>query len=466
MSTPETRFSASARPGLTPFWRRLPRFFLYPFQLGTMLRIGGYSLFSGLILWFLMLQAAPAQLFLGGARAQAGGSEGLGDLPIIQVGVPLMLLQAILWLALLKYAFAVLEHTAAGYLTEPGAQGGPIRPIETGLVFKQFLLYAITGLLIGFAAVPFGLAGVVIGSLLAGLALPAAVMILTVTRSLSEAVNPLRLAGLIRTVGSPYLALWFFLLSLSEGEQWLQGVLLDRLGFALVLPMLNFVAFYFIVIMFHMMGYVLYQYHEALGLRPAIGFDRAEARPGAAGDPLIMRLNALMAEGDAEPALDLLEEALRTRWQDNDLHERYQKLLTATGKKAAALRHGREFITKLVNEKRLGRALSLYEECLGLDPEFQPQDPSQWEPLARTAKLSGRSQLALELLLGFVRGYPGHPRLPAALLLAAQISSENFHRDRDARSLLRKLLEQHPEHELAGEAQQYLAILENAAAGR
>ena len=425
----QTSNSLSDENTLTPFWRRLPRFFAYPLQLGAMLRIGGYTV-AGLVVIFVM--------------------------PLIG-----FLFVALLWIAFLKYAFVALEHTAQGHLDEPGANGSMLGEGSTLLVIKSFLLYLTFGFLIGLLAVGFGPGGLVAGTMLGSFLLPAAVMILALSGSLLEALNPLRMSALVQAMGSPYFGLCFFLMSLGEGAQWLQRFLWNHMEVWLALPLMTFVGLYFTLIIFHMMGYALYQYHEALGYRAKVSFQQAEAKQTrrAESDPVVSRLNTLMAEGNPDAAQELLEESLRTRWQDNGLHERYHKLLLATDKKEPALRHGREFIHKLLNDKRPGRALDVYEKCRSLDPGFQPQDPAHLLELARIAQTSNRPQLAFDLLRDFRRLCPEHPEVPSALLLAARILSEQMQRDRDAVFLLRHLLEKFPEHEAAAEAQEYLGVL-------
>ena len=84
----QDRFSAESAPIFTPFWRRLPSFFLYPMQMGSMLRIAGYSVFGGIAMFI--------QNTFGG------------------------LLYFILWIVFLKYAFVVMERTSNGQFDEPG----------------------------------------------------------------------------------------------------------------------------------------------------------------------------------------------------------------------------------------------------------------------------------------------------------------------------------------------------------
>jgi tetratricopeptide (TPR) repeat protein len=337
---------------------------------------------------------------------------------------------------------------------------------DAAQVWRQFGLFMILGLLIGLLVYLFGKTGFDIGSLLVDVVAPAGIMIIAVTRSLGQAINPAKILFYVKTIGSPYLALCFFLLSLTTSSHWLQGFLYNNMDSWLALPLLSFIDFYFVLIIYHMMGYAIYQYHEELGVFAAVSFEEAEAKlsSGKGADPVLSKLGTLIANGQQDEAIGLLSAELRTRWENNDLHERYQKLLVATGKQTEALHHAREFIAKLVTEKRLFQALDLCEQCLKLDPEFQLQDSYQVLDLAVAARMGRRAKLAIDLMRRFDRRYPDHPHIPAVYLLSAQILSEHFKMDKEALQILQALQAKFPDHAVAKEARQYQEALIKVAA--
>ena len=433
MATQDRFSTESTAPTFTPFWRRLPSFFVYPLQMGSMLRIIGYSLVGGVAMLLVPL-----------------------------VGT---LLYAILWIIFLKYAFVVMERTANGRFDEPG--GFQDKEVgDAGQVWRQYGLFLVLGLLVGLCAVLFGMVGFFSGLLLLNIVVPAGIMIIAVERSLGQALNPGQIVFYIKTIGSPYLALCGFLFSLQSSSHWLQGFLHSHMSSGLAMPLLIFVDFYFVLIIYHMMGYAIYQYHEALGVDAAVDFETAEAAlsPGKKVDPLLSKLSSLIANGQHDEALELLRAELRTHWENNDLHDRYQKLLVASGKQTEALHHAREFIVKLVNEKRLFQALDLSEQCFKVDPEFQLQDSYQVQDLAVAARMGRRSKLALDLMRRFDRRYPDHPHIPAVYLLSAQILSEHYKMDKEALQILTALQAKFPDHALAKEARQYQEVLNKVAA--
>lgn len=427
------RFSAESGVTFTPFWRRLPNFFLYPMQTGSMMRIAGYSVIGGISMFI-------PDMFGG-------------------------LLRLILWIVFLKYAFLVMERTANGQFDEPNGMHGEEEG-DAAQVMRQFGLIAVVALLFALLASTFGRAGYGLGWLLMNVVPPAGIMIIAVTRSFWQALNPSQILFYIKTIGSPYLALCFVLLSLIGSGEWLQGFLYKHMDSWLVLPLSSFVEFYFTLIAYHMMGYAIYQYHEELGVHATVTFEEAEAKfsPGNAADPALAKLNSLIANGQQEEAIELLREELRTRWDNNDLHARYQKLLFAADKQATALQHAREFINKLVTEKRLFQALDLCEQCLKIDPEFQQQDSNHVHELAKAAHIGKRQNLAIGLMRRFDKRYPGHPHIPSVYLLSAQILSDHFRMNKEAMQILHALQVKFPDHALANEARRHMEVINKLAA--
>jgi tetratricopeptide (TPR) repeat protein len=177
----------------------------------------------------------------------------------------------------------------------------------------------------------------------------------------------------------------------------------------------------------------------------------------------LTKLNALIAEGKQEEAIELLREELRTRWESNDLHERYHKLLFAAGKETPALNHAREFIDKLITEKKLFRAMDLCEQCLKIDPEFQLQNSNHVYELASAANIGKRPKLTIALMRRFDRRYPGHPHIPSVYLLSAKILSEQFQMNKEAMQILQALQSKFPDHALAREAGLYMETLNKPA---
>jgi len=426
-------FTAEPVTTFPPFWRRFSSFFLYPMQAGSFIRIVISSVFGGVFLF------VPKEF-----------------------GNPLFYILVIIFL---KYALTVMGRTANGKLDEPD---GVDKSNDGDFVqlIKQLCLFGIMCLPLVLLDELYGEAGRVLGAVLFIAVIPAGAMLLTMHRSLLQALNPVRIIHCIKTIGAPYWSLCFILFSLYGSGDWLQSFLTEHIHSWLALPLLSFVVFYFMVIAAHILDYVIYQYHEALGAHAAVSFEKMEdsISPDSLRNRMLARLSSLMAEGRNDAALELLRDELCVRMDDIDLNDRYQKLLTATGKHKAAMQHARQFITHLVAAKRFFQALDLCEQWLKSDPEFKLEDSYQVHELASAAHLAKRQKLALDLLNDFDKKYPDHPHIPSVYLLTAKILSEHFHKNREAMQILQTLHTKFPDHTLAGDALQYMETLGRSAA--
>ncbi|OFZ96010.1 MAG: hypothetical protein A2Z44_04055 [Betaproteobacteria bacterium RBG_19FT_COMBO_58_11] len=425
-----TRTSTTAKQGITPFWNRIPRFFLYPFGLAPLLYMGVLSAVSLMTL-----------------------------LPIVGP-----LVQLLIWATFLRYSFVVLEHTSYGHLEPPGSLGR-LSSAENNRPYKQLGIFILMGASVFLVGMAFGGTAALIAGLLLGLALPACIMLLAINDGFFQALNPLSIIYLISKIGLPYVALCFFLLSLSGGSEWFAEFLAPRIGKWALFPALNFIAMYFTLIMYNMMGYVLYQNHQSIGLDVQVDFaDSPDAlhKHGAAPDPLTAELNQLLAAGHTNEAVTLLAQKIRNDWENNDLHDRYHKLLILAGRKEVTS-HGREYISKLVRDKKQARALDIYQDCLKADREFMPQEAAQVYPLACAARDLKQHKLALSIMRKFDKNFPRSPDIPSVYLLSAKLMYEEFRDEKMARAILHHIQKKYPQHPLSGEAGNYLAFMDKLA---
>lgn len=364
--------------------------------------------------------------------------------------VPLLVL-----LATLKYAYGLLEHTALGNMLPPTSSSNS----QNSSPYKQFVIFILMFATVAAFAVLLGkLAGILTYAAVI-FAIPASVMSLAMTGSLLFAMNPVNLVRLIAVIGWPYCLLYAFLLLLSSaGSGVATGLLMPVLPFPALLVLSTFISAYFIVIMFHMMGYAIYQYHEDLGLEGVKEYQEAPKAKAVANpsDELLVEVNILISEGRIDEAKARLKLAVRDS-ADPEHFSRYQVL----GQNSAELgRHGKEYINLLLAKGRKDNALTVFVECADRVPGFALDNAAQALEIAQTAMAQNRSQeAALRLLESFAERYPRNPKIPAAGLLQAKLLCEYKSDDERAKAILQGLLQDYPEHGLTGEIQQYLQLI-------
>jgi hypothetical protein len=414
--------AASARAAPPPFWKQLPQVFTYPAHIDALVKIVAYAIGIAIAVNFL----------------------------------PLGWLWAILmWLAFLAYCFGILERTARGHLVAADYINDRVnrdyRPIKQIVLFVILLLAA--GMVGAFAG---PMAGQV-ALLVACLVLPAAIMVLALDEQLLPALNPLRLLATIAGIGLPYLALCAFLFLLLESAQFLGGLLESILGDWMSDLLASVITMYFMVSMYYLMGYALYQNHEALGVDVQV--DPAAAQRNLAQgqgkrEPELLgpETQALITEGKLGEAVGRIENRMRKEWDNNKLHDQYQKLLLLDGKPVPITRHVNEYVPKLIREKKTARAVEVYEAAKKKVPDLVLTDATLLLPLATQASELHRDATAVELLKGFDKRFPGHDDIPGVYMLAAKIMLEKQHQYALAQRIFQTITQKFPKHPLAAEA--------------
>jgi tetratricopeptide (TPR) repeat protein len=408
-------------PDIVPYWARLPKFFLYPFHLGAIALIlvsmglayvAQYTFFVSVLLW------------------------------LISIGF-------------VRYGYAVLENTARGHLTPDrlfGADGvdAAYRP------YKQWVILALVAVLTAIVGRWLGWWAGALLYLVFMFALPASMMSLGVSDSLFEAINPRVLVSVIAQLGWAYVLLDFFLLMLS-GSSGAAFMLIRRwLPPSFALPVFFGLQLYFGLVMFNMIGYVLYQYHDRLGLD--VNQPRELRRPEDKE-----RIAQLLDENRVEDALGIAYEAQRRNPDDLEAHDRYHRLLLLANKNDQALSHAQRFIPLLLRQQRSARALEARAACRGIKSDFRLERAADQLELARGAATHRDDRAVMQLLLQFDRHYPDCAEIAGAWLLQAKTMTDRIKQDQPAMQLLRLLIRKYPQAPEAQEAKQYLAVLENMA---
>lgn len=469
-AAPQPDASATA---ITPFWQRMPRLFLFPLQPAPLTRNIIAAVGFCVVAWF----AYPA---LASAPMRAGLTMVLG------------------WAAatffIAHYAFLVIERTAFGYLDSRSypRNEGAVNWRRPAKMFVVMLLVPALIIVVG----PVILPGVLVVLLLLAFALllPASVMVMTMTDNFSDAVNPMRCLQTALHIGAPYLLLCLFLLMLFIGSQQTLHVLLPgstanashaaaaagavtteplgnpaamestvSLGFAWLV--VSLVGNYFLVLMCALIGYAMYQYSAVLGIA-VVGPGDARVRGSMSGASHSRRVREamvgkLVAAGEFREAIELLNEELRERPNDLSLHVRLHTLLVHEGSTPRIQEHAERYLELLLAASNFREALKFFEQTRERTPSFGPRDPGRLPQLASAAIEAGKPALAAELIRGFDRKYPGHPKIPDVYVVAARVMLQ-ADRASEAQGLLRHVTNTYRDSAAAAEAKRYLARFESA----
>ncbi len=420
---------------ITPFWERFPRFFTYPARLDILIFLAVISILS----------------------------------LVIFVKVWLYLFLTFL---VLKYAYVILNHTAEGHLSPPSISITDLGH-DNYLPLKQVVVFVIMSFIVNWAFTLGTGIGVIVFLFLL-FSIPASVMIMALDQSIVKALNPLTLMGIMSRVGRSYFVLYLLLLLLSGGGGIIEKLLAPVLPIGILFVVGSFAGSYFTLVMFNLMGYFIYQYHEELGFEGVREFE--ESLETGKTDPFLNEIKILLAEGMIDEAKKRLKNALI---ESNNLeyHQRYHELLFFSKDKEELPKHGEQYITALIasaQQNTINKAIEIYVNCLKFKSDFSLPNGDHTYLLADTAKRQRKYDLALRMVNKFAQRYPDnpdqfdeeHPRNPAipkAYFLAAKIMYEQKHQEPQAQKILLSLLRQFPDHPLIPEIQKYLEFIKGKA---
>lgn len=345
----------------------------------------------------------------------------------------------------LKLAVEALLNTARDRIGE-GKAGGVAATDSQSI--GQILLLVVFGLPIYLLALWGNVALGGLALLAGGVLLPAAIILHAIDENFLHALNPRAWWELVSRLGASYFAMVGSLLVLLLVVLCAQFALRSLLPAWLNAPSSAFVGFYALVVGYHLMGRVIVQGHDALGLdlTPPIVRPRLA---NAEEDEVMQRADGLVANDETLAAADALHALISRRGSSAPIHLRYRELLQSLGDGDRLNQHGRDYISILLALGQPRQAAALWAESRGRDPSFQLEVPEHISALVAHAAATGQSQMAVDLAAGFNTRFPKDPDVPRNLLTAARLMAERFGRADEARHLLEGLLEKYPEHPLA-----------------
>jgi hypothetical protein len=413
-------------PPPPPFWHRLNSFFAFPFQLRP--------LAYGLILSFCSL-LFEGIFFLPDALALA----------LIEIGI---------MLAASRYGFKVIALGARG-IRDSADFGRESSDEWTYLPWKLFAISLAQAFLIGWLAYYAPILGTV-GLFVMSFTFPAAVIVLVQSGSFFQAMNPGYVMEAMRTIGWPYALLCFFLFLLSTGAQVALSLVLPMFDGRIVLPIVNFAFIYFGWVMASLLGYVMFQHHDAFGFDAVAGSEMDGGGPVERRTPeqiAAQRIDAevaqLITEGDLPAALGAAYEAQRTAASDDlAAQRRYHRVLALMPDKSATmLDHARRFVPLLMRRDLSSEALKVFKACKEKDKAFALDDAPLVIAMARAEWRGGDAHVTLALLSGFDKRFRGHEAIPQAYELAARALVQGLGRADMAQPILSTMESRYPNSE-------------------
>jgi len=401
---------------VVPFWQRVGAFFRYPFHTDPLIVIAVCT---------LVPLIAPANI----------------------IGLIIWLVLA---LALFKYTYAVINHTAEGHLEPP-----PVSVAFTGsgfnIVILQLLVFVLMGGLVGAAAMLGGTILMLLAIAFVVMALPASIMVLAMERSVGAAINPVNLALLISRIGTPYFLLYGYLILLTFASGAAQDFAASHFPLWVAQPLAGFLNSTFTLILFHMLGYLLFQYQEELGFAADFQDQNTEAAPTHRdrSNRFDADLDMNLKDGNYERAQGMLKQALKQDRENPTRIGQLYRLLTARNDTSELYRYHPRMLAWLAMRHDGDGLAQLLQTLQDLEPGFQLDDPELAVNCARVLYQRGHHKSAIRVLQDFHKRFPDSDQLAPAYLIVAQALANGLQQWEKANAFLlfiKKRCTSHPAH--------------------
>jgi tetratricopeptide (TPR) repeat protein len=322
--------------------------------------------------------------------------------------------------AMVSYCFGCLKQTAIGNFTAPdfttAYQGGleilaRLFAIFVVTIVFVGLIYSYLNPLLGF------LAGVV-----AIVFMPATIILFGFSNSLIAALNPLKQFRLITAVGLPYGLILVFILIMAGSV----GVINELIGFQFSIVSITLqsaVSNYYSVVMFHLMGYMIFQYQGELGVTARA--DHGEGHEFREESEKKRHLvDILLKEGAFSLAVRELRKAIKKYPDDPYFIKQYFEFIHASRNKRAIVEVGNYYLAYLIRRQGNHSLNPVYKCILQIQPDFQPDKAEIRYKLAQELYQAGDSRAAVKVLNHLYKDFPHYAHMPAAYELMAECLGE------------------------------------------
>jgi len=368
-----------------PFWHHLKEMFHYPLKghSSALVLIIGVALINGLLIFIPFIGLIAVLMTTG---------------------------------IFLKYSFLCLEETANGNMVPPDIQdaydGGIL------IIFKLIGLMLLIGIGSGFLAAVVGPGIVGLLGMLMALSIPAFLIGFALTDSVLKAALPVNIFHIITAIGMPYgILIGFLFLMFSSVDVF--SYLLSSKYSTLTLILQSLISNYYSIVMFHMLGYVVFQYQGKLGFyaREQNG-DAPVARSDA--EKLQAHVSVAVKQGDYDKVSSLYQTYLNKYSNDGAVFERWFEFVLRTKRRDMLAQVADNYIGHKYRNGQKSELKFIYKQVVQMLPDYIPADGNVRSQLAQDFYDSGDAMTCVRLINGMHKKYAELPLLIRSYLLLAK----------------------------------------------
>ena len=265
-------------------------------------------------------------------------------------------------------------------------------------------------------------------------------------------------------IGWAYLLMYLFLLLLAGAPAFLSQFFVPLLPERLMLGLTGFAEGFYTIISYHLMGYVILQYHDRIGYEVDFEdfIDPDQMPVAVAADPdqaILNEIEPLIQEGKLDEAIEAIKRrSITDGIQGVNLSERYYNLLKMRKRYKEMVEHGIRHLDLLVENNKQPKVMQVFAECTKVDPKFLPAAPVLFK-IGSWLNETGKTKQSVTILNRMINSYPSHQLTPKAYFRAAQIFNDRLMSTDKAKKILTVLKQKYPQADILPQVDNYLANL-------
>jgi len=348
---------------------------------------------------YLLLPAQPAGLMLIAVMTLALALCSIAGL----FGLPILVI-LLSWL--FKYAYVLLEQVSHGAREPPVLSIEMVNPASELRPWIQLAIVAVVYLALRALS---GYLGTTLTLILEGVAfaaLPASIAVLGVASVFWQAINPLALWHVVRTLGLSYLGIVAVVLIYGYG--------IAALAAYAVLPgwLINAVYVFALLSLFSLLGGSLFEAREALGHEamhaPERAADKTQRQVDRERTEFIDAAYAQARSGNLAGAWQTIDKRLTAHHRDPETYHWLLERLERLDDSRLANRLAQDQIRHALGRDN-GRVVEIVQRRLALDALFRPRSAAETVRVAQLMRLSGDRGSAQRLLGDFASQFADAP---------------------------------------------------------
>ncbi len=265
---------------------------------------------------------------------------------------------------------------------------------------------------------------------------------------ISDAINPLRLLGFMSSIGWPYLVLYGYLILLVLAQSVALEFVANHFTQSTIYPVSGLISSYFTLVIFHMLGYVVFQYQDRLGYCADIQENNLPATLSVSDK--LQRLDAdidiALKEGNYEQARGIISEQVAKFPTHKQRLEQLYKLLTAMHDEKTLVQYAQPLARMFIAENKPEMAAQLLRRVWKQSPDYLMQDIELIFMLCRAFYQSGEYKLVIKMSKDLHHRFENNTKVADCYLLLAKTLANGLQQWSKAGNYLSYVKKSFPEH--------------------